>query len=34
MPPNPYIDVKMPIVQPEFPILMNVGRQRVDKPEG
>jgi len=33
MPPNPYTD-RRPIVQPRFPLFMNAGQARIDKPIG
>jgi len=34
MPPNPFADVKRPIVNPLFPALMNAGIKRIPKPFG
>ncbi len=34
MPPNPYADVRKPVVQPDLPPLMDVGVERIEMPTG
>jgi immune inhibitor A len=34
MPPNPFVDARSPVHEPEYPPLMNAGIQRLDQPTG